>query len=353
MLLKKFKQTIFNHYKKQESQSHLLSYLFWECTQRCNLHCLHCGSDCSQNAIVQDMPATDFLKVLDDINSMEHDPATTVVITGGEPLLRKDLEKCGQEIRKRNFRWGIVTNGYAYTPERHNSLLNAGMGSCTLSFDGMEENHNWLRNNPNSFDHAIQAMRLMANEERLNFDVVTCVNKKNLHELESIRQILIENKVKAWRLFTITPIGRAAGNKSLQLDRTEFTELMKYIENAKKDHSVAVNFSCEGYLGKYEIRARDSFFFCRGGIHIGSVLYNGDISACPNMDRSFAQGNIYQDKFSEIWNNRFELFRNRAWTKTGICAHCKSYKTCQGNGLHYWTAKKDGVLMCHSQLIDE
>jgi len=41
----------------------------------------------------------------------------------------------------------MVTNGYGYTPEIHGKLLAAGMGSVTLSLDGLEASHNWLRAN--------------------------------------------------------------------------------------------------------------------------------------------------------------------------------------------------------------
>lgn len=296
------------------------------------------------------MPKEDFMKVLDNINQYEHEP-TTVIITGGEPLLRKDLEECGFEIRKRGFRWGIVTNGYAYTKERHISLLNAGMGSITLSLDGLNDTHNWLRNNPRSFSKAVDALQLMASSGRLYSDVVTCVNKQNIHQLEDIYQLISANGGKAWRLFTITPIGRAKDNKNMLLDTDEFTQLMEFIKNKRKAGSIDIKFSCEGYVGHYEGNVREDYFFCRAGINVASVLIDGSIGACPNINRSFVQGNIYKDNFMDVWNNRYLLYRNREWTKTGQCAGCKEYKHCKGNGLHYWPEDKSNVLTCHCDLI--
>ena len=52
--------------RKNHKQLHPLRQLFWECTSRCNLHCLHCGSDCKTEALAPDMPAEDFLKVIDE-----------------------------------------------------------------------------------------------------------------------------------------------------------------------------------------------------------------------------------------------------------------------------------------------
>lgn len=350
MLLDFLKQKMHIRNKEKEHNLHNLFYLFWESTQRCNLSCLHCGSDCLSDSQYKDMPKDDFLHVLDDINKYKHEP-TTVIITGGEPLLRKDLEECGFEIRKRGFRWGIVTNGYAYTKERHISLLNAGMGSITISLDGLSDTHNWLRNSPKSFERAINALQLTGSSERLYSDVVTCVNKQNFNQLENIYKLIIRNGGKAWRLFTITPIGRAKENPNMLLNAEEFTYLMEFIKGKRREGTLDVKFSCEGYVGHYEGKVREDYFFCRAGINVASVLIDGSIGACPNINRSFIQGNIYEDNFMDVWNMRYQIYRDREWTKTGQCASCKEYKYCKGNGMHYWPEDKSNVLACHYNLI--
>lgn len=343
------KNYIFRQFKKSETRKHELNYLFWECTARCNLNCLHCGSDCTKDSLQKDMPLEDFLKALDTIEN----PAKnfTVVLTGGEPLLRKDIEHCGREIRKRGMRWSMVTNGFAYDEERHIALLNAGMGALTISLDGLEHSHNWLRNNTKSFARVDKAISLAASASRLNFDVVTCVNQRNFDELEEIKQYLIQKKVKAWRLFTIVPIGRAKENDELLLTDNQFKALMEFISQSRKTNEMDVKFSCEGYVGNYEWKVRDAGFFCRAGINIGSILIDGSISACPNIDRTFAQGNIYNDNFYSVWQTKFQPFRHRSWTKKGKCATCNEYKNCQGNGFHNWHGDKENVLVCHYEKI--
>jgi radical SAM enzyme (rSAM/lipoprotein system) len=297
------------------------------------------------------MPLEDFLTALDTIRTPSKN--FIVVLTGGEPLLRNDLEKCGREIRKRNMRWSLVSNGYLYDEQKQNALLNAGLGALTLSLDGMEESHNWLRNNKQSFSRVDRAIGVAAGSPRLNFDIVTCVNKRNLAELPRIYDYLVSKKVKAWRLFTVVPIGRAVHNPDLFLSGGEFREMLDFITRKRKERLIDVKYSCEGYVGDYELKVRDSFFFCRAGINIGSILIDGSISACPNIDRSFTQGNIYRDNFYEIWETRFEPFRDRSWTRKGKCAECKDYRYCQGNGFHNWLREKDNPLVCHKDLIKQ
>ena len=339
------KRLSFRKFRKFETLRHELNYLFWECTTRCMLDCLHCGSDCHVDSSHPDMPAEDFLRALDTIDK----PAKNfiVALTGGEPLLRKDLEAVGMEIRKRGMRWGMVSNGHLYNQERHRALLNAGMGALTISVDGQEESHNWLRNNPGSFRKVDRSIDLAAGSRRLNFDVVTCVNKRNLKELAFIYNYLLAKGVKAWRLFTIIPIGRAKENTELNLDNSAFKEMLNFIAERRKEKAMDVKFSCEGYVGTYEALVRDTPFFCRAGINIGSILIDGSISACPNNDPSFIQGNIYSDNFYQVWQTRFTPFRDRSWNRRGPCANCKDYNDCQGNGFHNWQGDKSAPLVCH------
>jgi radical SAM protein with 4Fe4S-binding SPASM domain len=189
-------------------------------------------------------------------------------------------------------------------------------------------------------------MELITASRRLFYDVVTCVNRKNIHNLPAFREFLIAKHVKAWRLFTIAPIGRAKDNEDLQLTPQEMKQLMDFIAHARSDRQIDVKFSCEAYAGRYEKKVRDSCFFCRAGINIASVLADGSISACPNINRHFVQGNIYRDDLLEVWNSRFEVMRNRNWTRTGICAGCKDYKNCNGGAMHLWDEKQNCIMTC-------
>jgi len=347
-----FSKTLHNVFQKNEVKLHILNYLFWECTWRCNLKCRHCGSDCKASSTVPDMPFEDFLGAIQPLKKAYPKNSILVAIMGGEPLLRKDLAECGKKLRDNGFHWGIVTNGYAYDETMHSKLISAGMSSITVSLDGLEENHNCLRNNPKSFKRAVKALELIVSYPHLSYDVVTCVHQKNLAELPNLKEFLISKNIKNWRIFTIAPIGRAAENQEMLLSNEQTLELMNFIaESRKNDPRINLYFSCESYVGDYEKRVRDSYFFCRAGANIGSVLIDGSISACPNIDRCFIQGNIYKDNLLEIWENRFEVMRNRNWCKTGICKNCKDFKYCNGGAMHLWNEKQDGIMNCVAEKL--
>jgi len=349
---KRLALNVFNKYVGVQSQLHELSYFFWECTSRCNVACLHCGSDCRMEE-QPDMPAADFLKVTEQVSKHFNPNKVMIVITGGEPLVRKDLEEVGQGLYDQGYPWGFVTNGYALTPERFRRLMNSGLRSVTVSLDGLEVNHNWLRGNPKSFGKAVDAIKLIANEPGLVYDVVTCINQRNFSEMPEIKKFLIGLGVKKWRIFTICPIGRAKENPELHLDNKQFVWLMEFLKAGREEGLMHMSYGCEGYLGPFETEVRDGFFFCRAGVNIASVLADGSICACPNINRAYNQGNIYKDDFMDVWNNRFQQFRDREWMRNGICTDCKEFKWCRGNGFHLRDPETSETLRCHYHMLEQ
>lgn len=332
--------------EKNLTQQHPLRQLFWECTQRCNLACRHCGSDCRVASAVPDMPADDFIRVIDSLTPHVDTHRLNIVITGGEPLMRGDLEKVGRQLYDREYPWGIVTNGLALSPQRWQSLLAAGLHNITISLDGLEQQHNWMRGNPRSFERALAAIRMVAATPAVNFDVVTCVNRLSLPQLPQLRDLLVQVGVRAWRLFTVFPSGRAAGVPEFALDRDEIIQLMEFIKTTRAEGRIKASYCCEGFTGGYEGEVRDNFYTCRAGITVASVLIDGSISACPSIRADYHQGNIYTDDLWEVWQSRFGPYRDRTWMRTGICADCKAWRHCRGNGFHLREA--DGSLKhCH------
>lgn len=344
---------IFKKYRTVQSRLHDLTYLFWECTVRCNISCRHCGSDCRSDKDTPDMPAADFLKVTEQVSKYYNPHKVMVVITGGEPLMRHDLEEIGLKLYYQGFPWGMVTNGYAMTDERFSNLLKSGLRSITISLDGLEQEHNWLRGRETSFKKAIAAIERAARTPDIAFDVVTCVNQRNFETLPQIKELLISLGVKQWRLFMISPIGRAKDDKELHVSPQQFKKMMDFIEECRNEAKIIASFGCEGYLGRYEGKVRSGYFFCRAGINIGSVLNDGSISACPNNSQNVIQGNIYQDDFLDVWLNKYQIMRDRSWTKTGKCKDCKDFDWCNGNGLHLRDFENNDVMVCHLNILKQ
>lgn len=334
-------------------EMHPLRQLFWESTLRCNLNCKHCGSDCKFVANTPDMPMEDFLRVIDESVTPHVDThKVLIIISGGEPLVRNDIEEVGRQLYRREYPWGMVTNGMALTQERFDRLRAAGLRSMAISLDGMEEDHNWMRGNANSFANAMRAIRILASQTDVIWDVITCVNQRNIKYLPQLKDMLYDNGVRDWRLFGIFPMGRAKQYDELQLSNADFRRLMEYIMEFRKEGKVRTNYACEGFLGEYEGKVRDQLYHCDAGVSVASILIDGSISACGSIRSKFYQGNIYKDDFWDVWENRFESYRDRSWAKQGICADCKMWRYCEGNGMHQHD--EDGsLLVCHLSKVED
>lgn len=336
-------------YVREQARIRPLTQLFWECTLRCNMRCRHCGSDCKISTVHPDMPFEDFRKVLLRVREAYDPHKLLIILSGGEPLMRQDLAECGRQIRALGFPWGLVSNGLLMSDARIDELLKAGMRTATISLDGLEAEHDWMRGVPGAFMHASAAIRRLAGES-IPFDVVTCVNQRNFPKLNEIKEYLISLGLKQWRIFTVFPVGRAASDPELQIDNRQYRELMDFIVRTRKEGRIHLSYGCEGFLGRYEGKVRDHLFSCQAGITIGSVRIDGAISGCTSIRSHFDQGNIYTDDFVEVWQQRFQDFRDHAKFRTEACAECKYWKWCQGNGMHL--RDEDGrLIMCNLERL--
>ena len=287
------------------------------------------------------MPLADFLKVLDEEVTPNVDPKKVLIIfSGGEVLVRRDLEEAGREVTRRGYMWGMVTNGMSLTRERLKSLVDAGLRSVSVSFDGFEDVHNYTR----------QAIANIRAYEGLTYDVITCATPAMIDRLEEWKEFLISEGISHWRIFSVFPAGRAKRDETLHLNAEQFRRLMEFIRTTRKEGRIKLSYACEGFLGGYETEVRDHFYMCTAGVTVASIRVNGDISGCTSVRANYTQGNIYRDHFWDVWQNRFTPFRNREWAKKDECAECKVWEFCRGGGMHL--RDDEGKLMyCHYNML--
>jgi len=337
-------------YKKIETKDHPLLYLFLEITRKCNMSCLHCGSDCKSEVLSDELSTESWIKIIDYVSeSFGKDVA--FVITGGEPLVHPDLEKIGKHICSKEMTWGIVTNGFALDKTRLSKLKNAGISSITLSFDGMKDSHNKLRNHQKAYTRSLNALKLIGESDIPLKDVVTCVYKDNIHQLDSVAETLIDHGLKNWRLFRIFPSGRAGSDNSLALSFDQTWNMLNWITTNRskyKHRDLNVGASCEGWVPfDFDLGLRDFPFFCRAGINFASILSDGTITGCNNNHSTFHQGNIITDSLSDKWDNEFKDYRDKKWLSDTDCNDCEHLKKCKGGSMHLWKIGETKPAFCY------
>ena len=327
--------------KEELKTTHPLRYLFWETTLRCNMQCLHCGSDCvCDNSTQSDELSVDRIK--DELRSIAqvYPPSTiTFAMIGGEPLLRKDqVCEVGAYAAHLGYHWGIVTNGMLLDDDAIRQLRRAGLQAISVSLDGLEQEHDTLRNRPGAYQRVVFAIeRLLAERFYRKFDIICCVSKLNIHMLEEFVEQLRRLRVPAVRFAPIFARGRTPQHSELVLDSSDYVHLLRFIATQRKSQAdIRISLSEEGYWGpEWEGRIRDNLHYCGAGILVGSILYNGDVIGCPSMSRSFVEGNINDASFIDIWQHGFSLYRQgRRELFAEQCGDCEHWILCEGGGLH-------------------
>jgi radical SAM protein with 4Fe4S-binding SPASM domain len=344
-------------YQKLETDIHDLKYIFWETTRECNLNCIHCGSDCGKDDSQKGLPKEEVIKVFAKI-AQTYDPSKIMlVVSGGEPLVRRDLFEILGETLKMGFRQGMVTNGYTLDFKKAKKLAEVGIISIVVSLDGPKKIHDWIRNRKGSFERAVNALKHLKNVNIPLVEAITCVTPRTLAALDETYEIVKSTGATHWRLFNIFPIGRAKDNYDLILSSSEMKQFIEKVAQLRakgKDEGMVVNLSEEGYLGmELDKKVRDTPYFCRAGINFAGIMADGTIAACPNLPEWMGQGNVKTHDFPEVWENQYDIFRDRKWMGEGTCKGCKHFNKCLGNSLHIWDVEKNGPAWCHYKIMKD
>jgi len=326
-----------------------LRILLIEITQKCNAKCDQCGSRCDINS-EELLTKEVILNALSDIkNNIGTD--MMINITGGEPMLRQDLYEIMSEVVDMGFDWGMVTNGTFLTKENICKLKAAGLKTITISIDGLKETHESLRHLPGSFDKIIAGIKELKKANFLeHLQVTFTANTRNVYELPKLYEILDSLGLDSIRTSCIDMIGRASDYSELSLGLKELRFLTKFINKVNRSKRTPIIWGCPHFLND-QIDNRK--FFCFAGIHAASILYNGDIFACPNIPRrpELIMGNIYKDSISDVWNNSFRVYREREDKK--YCEGCKYKSECNGDSFHSWDFDEDKPKFCYRDIYDK
>lgn len=342
--------------KKLLAQKPKLYNLFWETTLRCNAKCKHCGSRAGEDCNIKDELTTEEIKnAFHSIANKYNAKKILINITGGEPLLRKDLFDVMTFANKLGFHWGMTTNGMLINEDIIEKMKLSGMDTISISIDGLKDTHNEFRGVPNSYETIVENIKELKKADFLQWlQVTTVINKSNINELEELYKIINDLHINSWRILSIEPIGRANDNKDLLLDKDDYERLLNFIKNKKKASKFDVKYGCNHFLGmQFEKEVRDHMFFCVAGFTTGSILYNGDIYVCPNVERrkELIQGNIRKDDFIDVWENRFKWFRDENNFKCKECEGCKDWKYCLGDSLHTWDFDNNKPKICVNKML--
>ncbi len=330
-----------------------LRNLFLELTLRCNERCIHCGSSCG-DVPSQELEPREYKRLLREVKEDFGTGDKMLCITGGEPLLRREFFEITEDAAALGFNWGMTSNGTLITKDVARDLKRVGMRTVSISIDGLEQTHDSFRRTPGGFAKAMEGIEnLLEVGGWAAVQVTTVVTHENISQLEELYKIMDKLDIDSWRVINIEPIGRAKAHPELLLTPEDYRYMIEFIRN-KRIAGEPVCYGCSHYLGtEYEHEVRDWYYLCTAGIYTASIMANGDITACLDIERrpEFVQGNIRQDRFSDVWYNRFQIFRRDLSDEAEMCRGCEHARFCHGDAYHSFNFDEHRPEVCFKGIL--
>jgi radical SAM protein with 4Fe4S-binding SPASM domain len=259
-----------------------------------------------------------------------------------------------QEAHRMGFSWGMTSNATFITRDVARKLREAGMGTISVSIDGLPETHDRLRGLPGGWKRAMQGIQNLIDEGGFRaIQVTTVLNHQNMQELDRLYEIFEKVDLDSWRVVGLEPIGRAKEHPDLMLTPEDQRRMFDFIRE-KREADIPVQYGCSHFLGlDYEREVRDWYFHCTAGTYIASICANGDITACLDIERrpEFIQGNILRDRFKDVWEQKFRIFRRDLAEENEKCRNCAEKQFCHGDSFHSWDFDKNEPQLCMKGIL--
>ena len=327
-----------------------LQQLFLEVTPRCNLSCIHCGSRCDEHAQTDEVSFDEYKALLERMREV-FGTRVFVVLTGGEPMLRQDIFDLGSYIRDLGFSWGMTTNATLISPSAAQRLVDAGLRTVSISVDGTARTHDAVRRKAGAYEAALAGIRNLAATKALKeLQVTSVMNHQTMDTLDALFEIMVDLPIDSWRLANVEPIGSALAHPEILFQPDDYARLFSFIRE-KREQEWPVSYGCCHFLGLgYEGELRNWFWLCNAGIHVMSVMHNGDIGSCLDIPRNDATvfGNIRTHDIAEVWRDGFGIYRQQDGlaSRNATCAACTQKRWCRGDSAHSWDFDAERPLAC-------
>ena len=341
-------------YRKKLFKNPILKHLFLELTLNCNERCIHCGSSCGDVDTSNMLTTQEYFNFLDYVKDNFSLNGMMLCITGGEPLLRKDFFEIMSYANQLGFPWGMTSNATLIDKSIAKKLYDTGMKTISISIDGLENTHDNFRRTKGGFQKAMQGIQNLINQGGFeSIQVTTVVTRENINQLDELYNIFDKMDIDSWRILNLEPIGRAKQYPQLLLTPNDYKTMFKFIYD-KRLEGLPVTYGCSHYLGAdWEREVRDWYFICNAGVYTASIMANGDIGACLDIERrpELIQGNIRTDDFKSVWENKFTQFRDFNYRTCEQCENCSDRLFCGGDAFHSWNFDEHKPNICFKGIL--
>ena len=339
----------------------------WNLTQRCNLECAHCYMSAFAGADTRgELDTDECRRVIDEIALVN--PNVFLILTGGEPLLRRDIFDVAAYATEKKFTVVFGTNGVLLREREAKLMRERGVLGASISLDSTDRaRHDLFRRQPGAWDGAVRATKVLS-DAGLDFSLHMSVTDWNVGEVPAMIDLAKELGAKVLNFFFLVRTGR--GRDLTDIDAAAYERILTYLATTqgvgqgppsfvKRMLGLVEDAAPTGFedpwstpVGRADgllIRAKCAPHFrriiyqlnpnspllknyahgsCPAGKYYCRITPEGDVTPCPYMPVS--AGNLRKSSFAELWREADVFDELRDPKLGGRCGRCEFSKICGG-----------------------
>jgi putative heme d1 biosynthesis radical SAM protein NirJ1 len=322
----------------------------WNCTRTCNLRCRHCYSNSDETRYTGEMTTAEALQFIDQLALFK---VPVLLLSGGEPLLRPDLDQLIAAAVAKGIRVTLSTNGTLLSPERVATLHKMGIGYIGVSLDGIGANNDRFRGRQGAFDEALAGIRnCLAVGQRVGLRFT--INKHYYRELNDLCDLIERENIPRICFYHLVYSGR--GGEMLEEDLSHedsravvdllIERTVDFHRRGLKKEILSVDNHADGVYIYLKLKEKDPERAeqvlqllrrnggNRTGMAIGAVDWFGNVHP-DQFTQGITFGNVREKSFGDIWTDDSQPLlaglKNRRSLLQGRCATCRWLDLCNGN----------------------
>ena len=283
-----------------------INYLRVSVTQRCNLNCLYCGSECPDfNELTAD-------EIAEITQTFAICGIEKVRLTGGEPLVRADIAEIAEKIsRIDKIKKLVLTTNGVNLKKYACDLKNAGVSAVNVSIDSLDrENYKRITGR----DCLPQVLEGLDEAEKAGLKIrvnAVLIRGENDGEAESLINLAKDRKIDV-RFIELMPFSDTGKNERLIIKGEEILKkfnFLKAVETKKKgfEQSVAKYYEADGFKGQIGLITPVSEKFCNECNRI-RLLSNGKIKPCLGHEETYDLRPCFGDNEKMLETVRAAIF---------------------------------------------
>ncbi|MBI5658842.1 MAG: radical SAM protein [Nitrosomonadales bacterium] len=306
-------------------------------TKRCNLACAHCymDADTLKHGGENELATEEVRGLLNDIAGRSTE--TMVVLTGGEPLMRRDLEDMLAHGAGLGLSMVVGTNGVALTDRRVQSLKAAGAMGVGISVDSLDpQKHDTFRGLPGAWEKTLEGIEACKCHD-LPFQIHFSVTESNAGEVPAMIDFARAAGARVLNVFFLVCTGRGESMSDISPITYEGV-LNQLVAAQERSQDMLIRARCAPHYKRIAYQRNPASTLtraagyegggCLAGIHYCRITPQGGVTACPYIPDE--GGSIREARFWDIWDQSPAFWPLRDPELRGKCGSCEFQKLCGG-----------------------